>query len=122
MASSRGRMARSCPVSRPTLWRNSTPAASATSIDGGITVQRFLRAGLIDRLIITRVPVLIGSGIPLFGDLPRDLQLRHIATRSFPSGLAQSEYHLGEGSERYQGRFEGEGLRAEVNPHRETRN
>ena len=67
-------------------------------VDGGITVQRFLRAGLIDRLILTRVPVLIGSGIPLFGDLARDLPLRHIATRSFPSGLVQSEYHLGEAS------------------------
>ena len=70
-------------------------------VDGGITVQRFLRAGLIDRLIITHVPVLIGSGIPLFGDLPGDLQLRHIATRSFPSGLVQSEYHLGEASKRH---------------------
>ena len=72
-------------------------------VDGGITVQRFLRAGLIDRLIITRVPVLIGNGIPLFGDLERDLQLRHIATRSFPSGLVQSEYHLGEASKPHPG-------------------
>ncbi len=70
-------------------------------VDGGITVQRFLRAGLIDRIIITRVPVLTGNGIPLFGDLERDLQLRHIATRSFPSGLVQSEYHVGEASERH---------------------
>jgi dihydrofolate reductase len=36
-------------------------------VDGGITVQRFLRAGLIQRLIVTRVPVLLGEGIPLFG-------------------------------------------------------
>ena len=41
-------------------------------VDGGITIQRFLRAGLIQSLTITRVPVLIGSGIPLFGALPRD--------------------------------------------------
>jgi dihydrofolate reductase len=64
-------------------------------VDGGITIQRFLQAGLIHRLIITRVPVLIGNGIPLFGGLPRDILLRHIATRHFPSGLVQSEYHLG---------------------------
>ena len=64
-------------------------------IDGGITIQRFLRAGLIQRLIITRVPVLIGDGIPLFGALPRDVQLRHVGTRHYPSGLVQSEYHLG---------------------------
>ena len=61
-------------------------------VDGGITIQRFLRAGLVHRLIITRVPVLIGEGIPLFGSLPRDVRLRHVATRNYPSGLVQSEY------------------------------
>ncbi len=64
-------------------------------VDGGITVQRFLRAGLIDRLVITRVPVLIGDGISLFGSLSQDIQLRHVATRSYPSGLVQSEYEVG---------------------------
>lgn len=63
-------------------------------IDGGVTIQGFLRAGLIQRLIITRVPVLIGEGIPLFGPLPRDIRLRHIATRHYPSGLVSSEYHV----------------------------
>jgi dihydrofolate reductase len=63
-------------------------------VDGGVTIQRFLRAGLIDRLVITRVPVLIGEGIPLFGSLPRDTRLRHVATRSYPSGLVQSEYEV----------------------------
>ena len=63
-------------------------------IDGGITIQRFLRAGLIQRLIITRVPVLIGEGVPLFGSLPHDILLRHVATRHYPSGLVQSEYHI----------------------------
>jgi dihydrofolate reductase len=61
-------------------------------VDGGVTIQRFLRAGLIDRLVVTRVPVLIGSGIPLFGALDRDVKLTHVATRQFPSGLVQSEY------------------------------
>src|SRR6202050_5231577 len=46
-------------------------------VDGGITIQRFLRAGLVQRLIITRVPVLIGERIPLFGSLPSDIRLRH---------------------------------------------
>jgi dihydrofolate reductase len=63
-------------------------------VDGGITIQRFLREGLIQRLVITRVPVLIGEGIPLFGSLPHDVRLRHITTRSYPSGLVQSEYEV----------------------------
>jgi riboflavin biosynthesis pyrimidine reductase len=61
-------------------------------VDGGITIQRFLQAGLIQRLIITRVPVLIGAGIPLFGALQRDIALQHLATRQYASGLVQSEY------------------------------
>jgi len=61
-------------------------------VDGGITIQRFLRAGLIQRLIVTRVPVLIGTGIPLFGPLQRDIRLEHVATRQYASGLVQSEY------------------------------
>ena len=64
-------------------------------VDGGITIQRFLQAGLIQSLVITRVPVLIGDGIPLFGSLSKDIQLRHIVTRSYPSGLVQSEYEVG---------------------------
>jgi dihydrofolate reductase len=64
-------------------------------IDGGITIQSFLAAGMIDRLVITRVPVLIGSGIYLFGPLPGDVLLRHIATRSYDGGLVQSEYEIG---------------------------
>ena len=63
-------------------------------VDGGITIQGFLRAGLIQRLIITRVPVLIGDGVPLFGTLPGDIRLRHVATRHYPSGLVSSEYHV----------------------------
>ena len=61
-------------------------------VDGGITIQRFLEAGLIHRLIITRVPVLIGGGISLFGAVPRDIPLKHVATRHYASGLVQSEY------------------------------
>jgi dihydrofolate reductase len=63
-------------------------------IDGGVTIQRFLRAGLIQRLIITRVPVLIGEGIPLFSTLPHDIHLRHISSKSYPSGLVSSEYQI----------------------------
>ena len=82
----------------------SSPARTGRSIsstqrraipDGGLTVQRFLDAGLVNRLIITRLPVLIGTGIPLFGPLQRDILLTHIATRAYASGLVQSEYAVG---------------------------
>jgi dihydrofolate reductase len=63
-------------------------------VDGGITVQGFLRAGLVQRLTITRVPVLIGQGIPLFGSLPSDVRLQHVATQQYPSGLVKSEYRI----------------------------
>jgi len=63
-------------------------------VDGGKTIQGFLSAGLIHGLVITRVPILIGSGTPLFGALPRDVKLRHVRTQAFPSGLVQSEYEV----------------------------
>jgi dihydrofolate reductase len=63
-------------------------------IDGGITIQGFLRAGLIQRLTVTRVPVLIGEGIPLFGALPRDIKLRHVQTQHYSSGFVKTEYEV----------------------------
>ena len=48
-------------------------------VDGGVTIQRFLQAGLIQRLIITRVP-------------QHDVLLTHVGTRQYASGLVQSEY------------------------------
>ncbi len=63
-------------------------------IDGGITIQRFLSAGLINRIIISRLPVLIGKGIPLFGELPHDIKLRHVSTREYAGGMIQSEYEV----------------------------
>lgn len=63
-------------------------------IDGGVTIQRFLRAGLIQRLTVTRVPVLIGDGIPLFARLPRDVKLRHVRTQQYASGLVKTEYEV----------------------------
>lgn len=63
-------------------------------VDGGKTIQRFLAAGAITRFIITRVPVLLGRGVPLFGPLPGDVRLRHVRTQAFASGLVQSEYEV----------------------------
>lgn len=72
----------------------SASGARHVYVDGGVTIQGFLRAGQIQRLVINRVPVLIGSGIPLFGALAQDVSLRHVATRAFGGGLVQSEYEV----------------------------
>ena len=61
-------------------------------VDGGVTIRRFLEAGFIDSMSITRIPILLGSGIPLFGRLPQDRRFRHVETKAFPSGLVNSVY------------------------------
>lgn len=68
--------------------------ASHIYVDGGATIQGFLKAGLIQEMTITRIPILLGSGISLFGRLEEDIKLRHISTRAFPSGFVQSKYEL----------------------------
>ena len=63
-------------------------------VDGGETIRRFLRESLIDEMTITRVSVLIGQGVPLFGALETDIPLRHVETRVYPFGHVQSRYRL----------------------------
>jgi len=73
-------------------------------VDGGVTIQRFLEARLITRMILTRVPVVIGRGIPLFGPTARDIVLEHVGTKAFASGLVTSEYRVVRPAEREQDR------------------
>ena len=61
-------------------------------IDGGKVIQSFLREDLVDELIITKVPELIGTGIPLFGYLDNDLRFEHIKTNIYSDGLVKSQY------------------------------
>ncbi len=61
-------------------------------VDGGRTVQGFLAAGLLDALTLTRIPVILGAGIPLFGPLATSVMLQHDTTRVFANGLVQSRY------------------------------
>jgi dihydrofolate reductase len=63
-------------------------------VDGGKVIQSFLREGLIADMVITRVPVLLGEGLPLFGPLAGGIELKHLDTRSYPSGLVQSRYAI----------------------------
>lgn len=63
-------------------------------LDGGVTVQHFLRAAMVDRFILTIIPVLIGKGKPLFGTLPDDVNLKLVDHQSWPSGLLQVTYDV----------------------------
>jgi dihydrofolate reductase len=76
-------------------------------IDGGHTIRRFLRAGLITDMTIFRVPVLLGQGIPLFGALEADIPLVHLETRAYPDGMVESRYQV------QSGRDEGAGSQPE---------
>ena len=61
-------------------------------IDGGKLVTSFLAAGLIDEMTISRLPVLLGDGIKLFGDLGSSTWWDHIETEAFAGGMVQSTY------------------------------
>lgn len=68
--------------------------AKSVYVDGGQVIQAFMKAGMIDQITITTVPVLIGSGLPLFGPLGGDVPLTHVATKVFGAGVVQSTYRL----------------------------
>jgi dihydrofolate reductase len=61
-------------------------------IDGGKTVQNFLRADLIDELIITEIPLLLGGGDRLFGELDQQLGFELVSTEVISSRIVQKHY------------------------------
>lgn len=63
-------------------------------IDGGEVIRSFLKEGFVESIVVSRVPVLIGRGVPLFGDLEGDVKLVHEGTRSWESGVVQSRYKV----------------------------
>lgn len=62
-------------------------------IDGGVTVQGFLKEDLIDELIITTIPILLGGGTPLFSELPGELEFKHVKSEIFLNEIVQNHYH-----------------------------
>jgi dihydrofolate reductase len=61
-------------------------------IDGGVTVQNFLKEDLIDELIITTIPILLGGGTPLFGKLPKEMEFEHVESVLHLDALVQDSY------------------------------
>ncbi|MCB5178449.1 dihydrofolate reductase family protein [Streptomyces antimicrobicus] len=66
--------------------------AERVYVDGGQLIQTFLREDLLDEITLTTAPVLIGSGIPLFGPLDQDLDLRLTAAKVLDAGFMQTTY------------------------------
>jgi len=63
-------------------------------LDGGKVIQSFLREGLVDDMTLTIIPVLIGEGLPLFGNMDEDIKLRLLQSRSWDNGFVQSKYQV----------------------------
>ena len=63
-------------------------------VDGGITVSKFLEAGLVDDITISVIATVLGSGIPLFSTMNREHKCHLISTQSYPSGLVQLKYEM----------------------------
>jgi len=68
--------------------------ARGVYVDGGKVIQEFLSQDLIDEITISRAPVLLGDGLPLFGPLTADVQLIHLGTTSSDGGMTSSLYHV----------------------------
>ncbi|MBX2822687.1 MAG: dihydrofolate reductase family protein [Rhodothermaceae bacterium] len=64
-------------------------------IDGGATVQHFLKAGKINEMTITCIPILLGDGISLFGSIGAEVPLRLIESTSSENGFVQVRYQVG---------------------------
>lgn len=63
-------------------------------IDGGVTISQFLDHQLVDTMTLSIIPVILGSGIPLFSVISKELQCHLVSSRCFPSGLVKIEYDL----------------------------
>ena len=61
-------------------------------IDGGKTIQSLLKEDLVDEMILTRIPVLLGGGYPLFGDLPEPLDFKLLASKMYLDTVVQNHY------------------------------
>jgi len=63
-------------------------------IDGGVTIAQFLEYQMVDTIILSIIPIILGSGIPLFNVIRKELPCRLISSQSYPSGLVQLKYKI----------------------------
>ncbi|HEY9734709.1 MAG TPA: dihydrofolate reductase family protein [Trichocoleus sp.] len=87
-------VSRSAESPRALVERLGHSGAKHLYIDGGLVIQSFLREGLIDEITITLIPIILGAGKPLFGPLEKDIELTHIATKTYDFGFVQNKYRV----------------------------
>ena len=61
-------------------------------IDGGATIRSFLKEDLIDDMVITTIPVLLGGGTSLFGELPKPLDFECVASKVYLDSVVQNTF------------------------------
>lgn len=61
-------------------------------LDGGQAIRQGLASKLVDEMTLSWIPIILGSGIPLFDDTLSMSQWRLASSRAFPSGLLQATY------------------------------
>ena len=61
-------------------------------VDGGATISQFMNMGLVDQLIISIIPVVLGSGIPLFSKINNDKWCQLDSSQVYSNGLVQLRY------------------------------
>lgn len=86
---------RSVPEARRLLDADAdADAVSGVYVDGGRVLTAFLRHDLVDELTITRAPVLLGRGLPLFNELSREIRLVHLGTATSQTGMTSTRYEV----------------------------
>ena len=90
----RGEVSATAEAPADLVKRLSAEGARHAYVDGGVTIQGFLSAGLIDEVTITLIPVILGSGAPLFGPVPADVKLALVDTKAYPFGYVQVRYSV----------------------------
>jgi dihydrofolate reductase len=76
------------------LQRLSGQGVEHVYIDGGSTIQGFLAESLVDEIVITRIPTVVGEGISFFASIDKDIKLTHLGTTVYEFGFVQSTYSV----------------------------
>lgn len=63
-------------------------------IDGGMTISQFLSSQMVDTMTLSIIPVILGSGIPLFNVINTEIPCRAISSQTYSSGLVQLRYEI----------------------------